>query len=78
MGEESFVYDRKIFGSSDAKEAAQLPNAGGVAQLSEGLGLDLTDALAGDLELFSDLLKGPAGPIDEAEALLQNLALSSG
>ena len=35
-------------------EAFELPDAGGVAHFPEGLGLDLADALAGDLELAGE------------------------
>src|SRR5688572_18181061 len=39
------------------EEALQLADAGGVAHFAEGLGFDLADALAGDLELFADFFE---------------------
>jgi hypothetical protein len=40
------------------KEAMELAYAGGVAHLTERFGFDLSDALTGNFELFSDFLKG--------------------
>src|SRR5918992_1933368 len=54
---------------------AELLAAGGVAQLGEGLGLDLADALAGDPELAADLLEGAGVAVGEAEAELDDLLL---
>src|SRR6185312_11912017 len=42
----------------DVEERAQLFGAAGVAQLAQRLGLDLADALAGDVELLADFLEG--------------------
>ncbi len=50
-------------------EAFQLPDAGGVAHFPQSLGLDLADALAGDLELAADFLERAAVAVLEAEAL---------
>src|SRR3990172_11192840 len=47
-----------------------------MAQLAQGLGLDLPDALARDPELASDLFQGPRPAVVEPEAQLQNLALT--
>jgi hypothetical protein len=54
---------------------AELLAAGGVAQLGEGLGLDLADALAGHAELAADLLQGAGVAVGEAEAELDDLLL---
>src|SRR4029453_1813939 len=54
---------------------AELLAAGGVAQLGEGLGLDLADALAGDAEFAADLLQGAGVAVGEAEAELDDLLL---
>jgi hypothetical protein len=48
------------------------PDPGGVAHLPQGLGLDLADAFAGDLELAADFLEGAAVAVLEAEALLEH------
>ena len=39
-----------------------------MAQLSEGLGLDLADAFPGDVELLADLLQGAGAAVLNAEA----------
>ena len=47
---------QKILGVIDlfgVEEAVKLPDSGRVTHLAEGLGLDLADALASDLELFA-------------------------
>ena len=41
---------------SAVEEAAQFAAAAGVLQLAQGLGLDLTDAFAGDAELPAGLI----------------------
>ena len=46
----------------------ELAAAGGVAQLAQRLGLDLPDALAGDVELLAHLLEGTGAPVLEPEA----------
>ena len=53
-----------------AKEAAKFADACGVAQLAQCFGLDLANALAGDLELFTYFFQRAASAIGEAEALL--------
>ena len=49
------------------QEVAQLLAAAGVAQLAQGLGLDLADALTRDVELLADLLKRAGAAVDDAE-----------
>ena len=49
-----------------------------MAQLSEGLGLDLADAFPGDVELLADLLQGAGAAVLNAEAQLQHLLLPGG
>ena len=56
----------------------QLAAAGRVAQLKEGLGLDLADPLAGHVDLLADLLERPGTAILEAETELQHSALTAG
>src|SRR5829696_4808616 len=58
------------------EEAFQLPDAGGVPHLAQSLRFDLPNALAGDLELAADFFERPAVAIDQAEPLLQDLALA--
>ena len=43
-----------------------------MAQLAQGLGFDLADALAGDLEGLADFLEGVLGAVLEAEAHLDD------
>ena len=64
--------------SRQLDEAFQLPDAGGVAHFPEGLGFDLADPLAGDLELAADFFKRAAVAVLEAEALFEDLALAFG
>ena len=59
-------------------EAFELPDAGGVAHFPQCLGLDLADALAGDLELAADFLERAAVAVLEAEALAARRLLSAG
>ena len=56
----------------------QLAAAAGMAQFAQGLGLNLTDALAGDVELFAHLFQRAAAAIVQAEAQLQHFALALG
>lgn len=46
-----------------------------MTQLSQGLGLDLANPLAGDVKLFSDLLQGSGMAVVQAEAQAQYLFL---
>src|SRR3954469_11487397 len=68
-----------VFGGRDPsvslKIIAQLLAAGRMAQLGEGLGLDLADPLAGDAELAPDLLQGARVAVGQAEAQLDDLLL---
>jgi hypothetical protein len=47
-----------------------------VAELAERLRLDLTDALAGDLEALTDLLESVLGAVADAEAHLDDALLA--
>ena len=49
---------------------AEAGGAGGVAELAQGLGFNLADALAGDIEFFADLFKRAAAAVAQAEAQL--------
>src|SRR6478752_7158709 len=60
------------------EEAVQLADTRRVAHLAERFGLDLTDALAGDLELLADLLERAAVAVHEAEAQRKHAALALG
>ncbi len=55
-----------------------MPFALGVAHFAEGFGFDLTNAFARDFEVLADFLEGPFATIDEAVALLEDLALPLG
>ena len=46
-----------------------------MAQFSQGLGLDLADALTGDVELLAHLLQGAGAAVLNAEAQLEHLLL---
>ena len=52
------------------QESLELPGADGVLELADGLGLDLADALAGDLEDPPDLLQGVGVAVTYAVAEL--------
>ena len=56
----------------------ELAAAGGVAKLAQRLGLDLADALAGDVELLAHLLQRAGAPVLQAEAQLQHAPLTPG
>src|SRR5579884_1048507 len=56
----------------------QLAAAAWMAQLAQSFGLDLADALAGDVELLAHLFQRAAAPIVQAEAQLQHFALALG
>src|SRR3569833_1952063 len=62
----------------EVEERAQLLRSARVAQLAQGLGLDLADALAGDVELLADFLEGVVGVHVDAEAHAQHLRLPRG
>src|ERR1017187_2875062 len=49
-----------------------------MTQLAEGLGFDLADALAGDLEALADFFQGVLGTVFEAEAHLDDALLTRG
>src|SRR5262249_34924418 len=58
------------------QKVSQRLGTGGMAQLSQGLGLDLADALARDFELLSDLLQRVVGVHLDAEAHAKHLRLA--
>src|SRR3990170_5768405 len=63
---------------SGLQEAPELLGARRVAELAEGLGLDLPDALAGHGEVLADLLERVLAPVGQAEAQAQHLFLPRG
>ena len=58
--------------SVDVEEAAQLFAAAGVAQFAQGLGFDLADAFAGDVELLADFFQRVIRVHVDAEAHAQH------
>src|SRR5262249_55469225 len=60
------------------EERLELARARRVAQLAQGLGLDLADALAGDREALPDFLERVLAAVAEAEAHLDDLLLARG
>lgn len=59
-------------------EAAELVAATGVLQFAYGLGLDLTDALARDVKLLTDLFEGVVGRHLDTEPHAQHLGFTWG
>jgi hypothetical protein len=60
------------------EEALELADAGGMAHFAEGLGFDLADALAGDVELAADFLEGAGIAVAKAEAEFEDAAFAGG
>ena len=60
----------------DGEEVAGAGVARRVAQLRHGAGLDLADALTGEVEVLADLFEGAGLAPVEAEAQLEDLALT--
>src|SRR5690606_26558226 len=60
------------------EEALELPASNRVLQFPDGLGLDLADALAGDLEDPAHLLQGVGVAVAQTVAELDDLALAVG
>jgi hypothetical protein len=58
------------------KETFQLPNPSGMPHFAQGLGFDLTDSLACNLELPADFFQRSAVAVDEAESLFEDLPFS--
>ena len=50
--------------------------AAGVAELAQGLGLDLSDALAGDGEILADLFERVLAAVFQAEAHFDDFFLA--
>ena len=63
---------------SSRKVIAQMPAARRMAQLAQGLGLDLTDPLARDVEVLADFFQRVVLAVAQAEAHLQHLTLALG
>src|SRR5918999_123352 len=63
---------------SDREHVLELRRGAWVAELAEGLGLDLPDALAREVELLADLLQGARLPRDEPETQRQHPSLTLG
>src|SRR3990172_11250915 len=61
---------------SGLEKAPEFLRPRGVAELPEGFGLDLADALAGDGEVLADLLEGVLAAVGEAEAEAEHLLLA--
>ena len=77
----SSVTDRRYNSISSAgqlDESFEFADTRGVAHFTQGLGLDLADALTRHLELAADFLEGAAVAILEAEALFEHLAFAFG
>src|SRR5947208_7137170 len=62
--------------SPSLEERAQLPAPRRMAQLAERLGLDLSDALAGDREALADLFERVLAAVADAEPHLDDLLLA--
>ncbi len=60
------------------KVVAQVPTAGGVAELAERLGFNLSDALTGDVEVFADFLECVVLAVQETETHLKDLPFPLG
>src|SRR6202000_551660 len=58
------------------EEGAQMLASRRVAQLAQRLGFDLTNPLAGDIELLADFLEGVVGIHVDAEAHAQDLGFT--
>src|ERR1019366_3945552 len=58
------------------EEAFEFVSAGRVAEFAEGFGLDLADALAGDLVLVADFLQCARVAVDQTVTEFQNPALA--
>src|SRR2546426_1029934 len=63
---------------SRLEKAPELLRARWVPELAQRLGLDLSDALAGDREVLPDLLQRVLATVGEAEAEPQHLLLARG
>ena len=62
-------------GETLVQKIAKFLAAAGVAQLAQGLGLNLADAFTRDVEFLSDFLKGAGPPVYDAESKLQPISV---
>src|SRR5579872_1232994 len=69
---------REASAGTGLEEAFEHPRADRVLELPHGLGLDLADALAGDLEDPTDLLERVGVAVADAVTELDDLALAEG
>src|SRR4051812_7692621 len=56
------------------EEALEFDAAGWMAELAQGLGFDLANALAGNIVLFADFLEGAGKAVRETIAQFENFA----
>ena len=68
--------DAAVKRDKSIQKALQMAGAAGMAELAEGLGLDLADTLAGDVELLTHLLKSAGAAVVETEAELDDVLLA--
>src|SRR5699024_7089892 len=74
-GPKTAPWNLKASAPASVQKVLQFLAAAGVAQFSEGLGLDLADALPGDVEFLAHFLQGAGAAVLNAEAELQHLLL---
>ncbi len=75
MASSGSVVNVESYGAA-IQETFQLPGADRVLQLADGLGLDLPDPFAGDLEDPADLFEGVGVAVANAVPQLDDLALA--
>ena len=68
----------KVLAAVGVHEAAQFVGTAGVTQFAQGLGFDLADAFAGDVELLADFLQRMVRIHFDAEAHTQHLGFARG
>ena len=74
----SMARRRMLSGRLLVEETAQVIGAGGVAQFAQCLGLDLTDPLAGHIELLADFFEGMVGVHVDTKTHAQHLGFARG